>query len=239
MRTFWSCRERPWVGGVAVGVLVASGEAGEVEVVVGVGGGDVGGAGFGRSDLRGDGVIVDGGVVGSAGSGKLSAVGTAGRSRAFGGVGGGDGVLGVGFGGELAQGCLDDVDAVFVDDVDEWAQVASVRVRPFRRSPALRPGWRTAVACGGWWAGRQVACGLVLGQVLDQAGQLDLQVVLVSPGLAGAVRDAADAVPMSAPEQVVRLASRRQVRCARRSAARVTASRADSPTQGNGCSSRR
>lgn len=135
--------------GVAVGVLVDPAQAADVESVAGAGDGDVGEAGFGVVDVSGQGVTVLVRLFLVHRFGEALADADGGPFAALGLVGGGDHDLSALFDGEIVYRVEDDVDAVFVDKIDQGQQVTARRegLRPHeiglptsmsRRIPGLR-----------------------------------------------------------------------------------------------------
>lgn len=110
-------------------MVVDPGQAAQVKASAGAGDRHVGQTGFGIADgiggsrgvcLSVGGLVLEPGeVVGDEDAGPLAS---------FGLVGGGDGDLGVRFGGEAGDGGEDGVGAVGVDEVDQGLQVAAGRV---------------------------------------------------------------------------------------------------------------
>src|SRR5690349_18410959 len=110
------------------GVGVDPGEAAEVEAVAGAGDGDVRQAGVGVADGFRNGLALGVVLVGVLGRGEVVGDLDGGPFAALGGVGGGDGDVGVLFIGELVDGGEDGVWAVGVDEVDEGLKVTSCGV---------------------------------------------------------------------------------------------------------------
>jgi hypothetical protein len=151
---------------------VDPGEAAEVEVVAGAGDGDVGEAGVGVADGFGDGASLGVVLVGVLGWWEVVADLDGGPFAAFGGVGGGDGHVGVLFVGEMVDCGEDGVGAVGVDEVDEGLEVASggvvcgvvLQLAPGREEDEFGVGGAAAVF---EVAGREGQCG----QLLSSSGE--------------------------------------------------------------------